>query len=277
MIEIDDLQYQYGTKRKIFTGLNLNLSPGKIYGVIGPNGAGKSTLLKCICGLLIPKSGKVRVAGFTAKDRLPAFLSELFFLPEEISNPNVKPGEYGKFYGAFYPRYDHLRFQSLCEEFEIPLQLKLDEMSYGQKKKTLISFGIACNTNVLLLDEPTNGLDIQGKSQFRKILANSTTPENFIIISTHQIRDIENLIDHILIINEGGILFNQSLTSISSALFFAEAEELNTTTSRIYQKESIHGYSIIEPNPGGYESRIDLEILYQAILNDSQLINQHFK
>ncbi len=276
MIEINDLQYQYGSKRKIFTGLNLNLTQGKIYGVIGPNGAGKSSLLKCIAGLLIPKSGTVRIGSFLAKDRLPSFLSELFFLPEEISNPNVKPAEYGKFYGVFYPRYEHLRFQSLCEEFEIPQQLKLDEMSYGQKKKTLISFGIACNTRVLLLDEPTNGLDIQGKSQFRRILAKSTTPENIILISTHQIRDIENLIDHILIINEGGILFNQSLTSISSAFYFVDSKDRNANTPRIYQEESIHGYSVIEPNPGGYESRIDLEVLYQAVMHDPRSLNQPF-
>ena len=101
----------------------------------------------------------------------------------------------------FYPKFDHKLFKTLCNEFEIPMENKLDEMSYGQKKKTLISFGIACNTRLILLDEPTNGLDIPSKSQFRKIIAKSTNPGNCILISTHQIKDIENLIDHVLIIH----------------------------------------------------------------------------
>jgi len=276
MIEINNLHYQYGSSRKVLTNLNLKLDSGKIYGILGRNGAGKSTLLKCISGLLIPRLGKIRIGNWEAKDRLPSFLAEIFFLPEELSNPDVKPEAYGKVYSAFYPRYNHLLFKSLCIEFEVPMDHKLDEMSYGQKKKTLIAFGIACNTKVIILDEPTNGLDIPSKSQFRKIIAKSTNPYNCILISTHQIRDIENLIDHVLILNEGGILFNQSFAAVSHALYFAERDENDPAHSRLYSEESIHGYTMIEHNVEAKESKIDLEVLYKAVMSDPQALNNPF-
>lgn len=277
MITVNDLHYQYGLKRKIFTGLNLTLESAKIYGILGRNGAGKSTLLKCLCGLLIPRSGIIKIGTYTAQDRLPSFLSDLYFLPEEISSPDVSPEEYGRTFGVFYPGYDHTFYISLCKEFEIPMQHRLDEMSYGQKKKTLISFGIACNTKVIILDEPTNGLDIPSKSQFRKILAKSTNQENCILISTHQIKDVENLIDHVIILNEGGILFNQSISSISQTLYFTERGTIEPNDQRIYEEESIHGYTVIEPNTGTKETKIDLEILYNAVMQESNSIQQLFK
>lgn len=156
------------------------------------------------------------------------------------------------------------------------MENKLDEMSYGQKKKTLISFGIACNTKLILLDEPTNGLDIPSKSQFRKIIAKSTNPGNCILISTHQIKDIENLIDHVLIINEGGILFNQSVSAIATALYFAEREDKDSDPIRLYEEESIHGYTVIEQNDLASESKIDLEILFKAVMNNPALLNHPF-
>jgi len=276
MIEINNLHYQYGSKRKIFTGLNLSFETGKIYGILGHNGAGKSTLLKCICGLLIPGTGSIRIGHQSAADRLPDFLAELFFLPEEISSPAVRPEQYGKIYGVFYPKYDHQLFKSLCQEFEIPMEHKLDEMSYGQKKKTLIAFGIACKTKVIILDEPTNGLDIPSKSQFRKILAKSTTPENMILISTHQIKDIENLIDHVMIVNEGGLLFNQSYAAITQALYFTERTGDHLTDSALYEEEKIHGHSVLEINTGSKESKIDLEFLYKAVIHDPNTLKKLF-
>lgn len=276
MVEIKDLHYQYGNSRKVLNGLCLRLNPGKIYGLLGRNGAGKSTLLKCISGLLIPGLGKIRIGDWDSKDRLPSFLADLFFLPEEISSPDIRPSEYGKVYGVFYPKYDHSIFHNICEEFEIPMTHRLDEMSYGQKKKALIAFGIACNTKLIILDEPTNGLDIPSKSQFRKIISKYTSDQNCILISTHQIKDIENLIDHVMIINEGALLFNQPLEQVSKTLYFSETPSLDHAQSPLYSEESIHGYSVVGSNPLHEDSRIDLELLYKAIMHDSKTIHQLF-
>ncbi len=276
MITISNLHYQYGSSRKVLTGLNLELSAGKIYGILGSNGAGKSTILKCICGLLLPQSGSINVGVWQAKDRLPSFLSELFFLPEDPFGPDIKPEEYGRVYGVFYPKYDHILFLSLCSDFEIPSSHRLDEMSHGQKKKALIAFGIACKTKLIILDEPTNGLDIPSKSQFRKIIAKSTHSENCIVISTHQIKDVENLIDHVIIVNEGNVLFDKSVAAISKALFFVERPTSVTSAPKYYEEESIRGYTVIEPNPEELESKIDLEILYKAVLSDPKLLKNPF-
>jgi ABC-2 type transport system ATP-binding protein len=276
MIEIKDLYYQYGNSRRVLNGLDLNLEQGKIYGLLGRNGAGKSTLLKCMSGLLIPGLGKIKIGDWDAKDRLPSFLADLFFLTEEIPSPDIRPDEYGRVYGVFYPKYDQSKFNDICVEFEIPMTYRLDEMSYGQKKKALIAFGIACNTKLIILDEPTNGLDIPSKSQFRKIVSKYTSDQNCILISTHQIKDIENLIDHVIIMNEGALLFNQPLEQVSKTLYFSETPSLNHVETPLYSEESIHGYAVVDRNLTQEDSKIDLELLYKAIMNNTKMIHQLF-
>ena len=170
MIDIKNLHFSY-QKSKVFDNLNLQFQPGHIYGLLGKNGTGKSTLLRNIAGLLFPDQGSVKVLDHIPGHRNPAFLQELFMVPEEFYLPNVSIEKFVDCNASFYPRFDHARFNRYLREFEIPAGNKLQQMSYGQKKKALISFGLACNTSLLLMDEPTNGLDIMSKSQFRKVIA----------------------------------------------------------------------------------------------------------
>lgn len=276
MIDIKNLHYQFGSKRKLINGLNLHLETGKIYGLLGQNGAGKSTLLKCISSLLIPQKGDIIIDGYNSKDRLAGFLEGIFFLPEDITFPNMLPETYGQVYGSFYSGFSMNQFRSICNEFEIPWSYKMEEMSYGQKKKTLIAFGIACNTRIVILDEPTNGLDITSKSQFKKIVAKYTNENNCFLISTHQIKDIENLIDHILILHEGEIRFNQSTSHIAERIHFAELESVSESKYALYQESSLHGTSIVELNTNNLESKVDLELLYKAVMNNPTSLNRAF-
>jgi ABC-2 type transport system ATP-binding protein len=276
MIDIQDLHFAY-KKKKVFTGLNLSLQPGHIYGLLGKNGTGKSTLLRNIAGLLFPDQGKVKVLNYNPGQRNPGFLQELFMVPEEFYLPNVSIEKFIACNASFYPKFDHNQFNTYLKEFEIPADNKLQQMSYGQKKKVLISFGLACNTSLLLMDEPTNGLDIMSKSEFRKVIAGAIDENKCIIISTHQVKDMESLIDRITVIDEGRILFDQTVDRITSKLSFKISFDSDEIKQALYREESLKGSAIITMNTEDEEGKLDLEMLYKAIVTNGDSIRSVFK
>ena len=267
MISIQDLHFSY-RKKKVFSGLSLNLQPGYIYGLLGKNGTGKSTLLRGIAGLLFPDKGSIKVAGHTPGKRQPDFLQDVFMVPEEFYLPNVPLDYLIKHPARFYPKFSKSQFEKYVHEFEIPSDNTLQNMSYGQKKKVLISFGLATNASLLLLDEPTNGLDIMSKSQFRKVMAGALDEKKCIIISTHQVKDLENLIDRVTIIDEGSILFDQAIEKIANKLSFKISYDNTEIKQSLYSESSLKGNAIVTANMDGEESKIDLELLYKAIITN---------
>ncbi|MFC0772313.1 ABC transporter ATP-binding protein [Terrimonas alba] len=276
MIDIQNLHFAY-KKKKVFTGLNLSLQAGHIYGLLGKNGTGKSTLLRNIAGLLFPDQGTVKVLNHTPGLRQPDFLQELFMVPEEFYLPNVTIKKFVDCNAPFYPRFNQQQFNNYLKEFEIPVDNKLQQMSYGQKKKALISFGLACNTSLLLMDEPTNGLDIMSKSQFRKVIAGAIDDSKCIIICTHQVKDMESLIDRITIIDEGKILFDQTVDQITSRLSFKISFDSAEVKEALYREESLKGSAIITANNDDEEGKLDLEMLYKAIVTNGEAIRSTFK
>jgi ABC-2 type transport system ATP-binding protein len=276
MIQIKDLHYSYGSK-PVFTGLSLELHPGHIYGLLGKNGTGKSTLLRTMAGLLFPKRGALKVLGFTPGTRQPAFLQQVFMVPEEFYFPNISIKSFLLGNAPFYPDFSQQQFDAYLTEFAIPRNQLLQEMSYGQKKKLLISFALACNTPVLLMDEPTNGLDIMSKSQFRKVMAGAVSEKKCILISTHQVKDLENLIDRITIIDEGNILFDQTVDRICNRLNFKISFDSEEIKAAIYQESSLKGNAIITSNTDEEDSRLDLEMLYKAIVTNKDAVHAAFK
>ncbi len=276
MISIQNIHFRYKSK-PVFSGLSLDLQPGHIYGLLGKNGTGKSTLLRLINGLLFPSEGNLKVLGFTPEKRQPDFLQKVFLVPEEFYLPNISIEEFLKANTGFYPQFNPAQFRQCLNEFAIPEDQHLQEMSYGQKKKLLISFGLACNTPILLMDEPTNGLDIVSKSQFRKVMAGAVSEEKCILISTHQVKDLENLIDRITIIDEGGILFDQTIGSITNRLHFKISFDSEEVRAALYKESSLKGNAIILVNDAGEEGRLDLEMLYKAIITNKDAVQQAFK
>lgn len=275
MIRISDLHFSYKSK-KVLDGLSLELQPGHIYGLLGRNGTGKSTLLRNMAGLLFPRKGQIDVLGFNPARREPGFLQQVFIVPEEFYLPNISVKKFIHYNAPFYPGFQYEKFDNCLREFDIPTDCTLQEMSYGQKKKVLISFGLACNTALLLMDEPTNGLDILSKSQFRKVMAGAIDENKCIIISTHQVKDLESLIDRITIIDEGRILFDQDINTITRKLNFKISFDAEETGSALYSESSLKGHAIIVPNTDEEESRADLEMLYKAIVSDRSKIENVF-
>ena len=216
MINLKDVDFDYGIDRSVFRKLNVEMFPGHIYGLLGKNGAGKTTLLKIMSGLLSIVNGKITTLGFSPKERKVAMLQDIYFLPEEPYTPALTIKNFVKVYAPFYPNFSREQFDDYLKQFEIEsFNAKLQRMSHGEKKKVLISFGLATNTKLFILDEPTNGLDIPSKAVFRKIMAAAVDASRLIIISTHQVRDLHSLIDHVIILDNGEILLNQSVEDVN--------------------------------------------------------------
>ena len=277
MIKINNLSFGYKKRNQLFQDLDLEVASGNIYGLLGKNGAGKTTLLKLINGLLFPKRGTLNIMDYTPQDRLPDFLADIYLVPEEFVVPSISINAFHRLYAPFYPNFNSSFFESYLSEFEIDKTWKMNKLSYGQKKKVLLSFGMATNVRLLILDEPTNGLDIPSKSLFRKLLAGSITDERTFIISTHQVRDVTNLIDPIIILEDGKILFHETLESVSKKLYFETYFQEKEISEALYNERVPGGYLAVTENPNGHDSEVDLEILFNAVVNNKEKIQQLFK
>ncbi|MEE1946199.1 ABC transporter ATP-binding protein [Pedobacter sp. KR3-3] len=274
MIKINNLNFGYSKNRPLFSDMSMQLSFGHIYGLLGKNGAGKSSLLKNLAGLVYAQSGQLDVLGFDPAKRQPALLQQICFIPEEFYLPAVKVDAYVKANAAFYPNFDHNYFASLLAEFDIPVGQKLINMSYGQKKKVIISFGLATQAKLVIMDEPTNGLDIPSKAQFRKIMASVLTDERCIIISTHQVRDLDNLIDTVIMLDENKVALKASVDEITDKLCFKRVKELDETV--IYAEPSLAGYNAVMPNYHQEDSKLDIELLFNAVLAEKNKLKPIF-
>jgi ABC-2 type transport system ATP-binding protein len=277
MIQIENLSFQYLQKQQLFDQLNLTLPSGNIYGLLGKNGAGKSTLLKIIAGILFPKQGEIKVIGYRPKDRFPQFLSEMYIITEEFYLPPITVERFVSLYSPFYPRFNHLLFNEYQIEFKFNSNQKLSSLSYGQKKKFLLAFGLATDCRLLILDEPTNGLDIPSKSQFRRIVASAFHEDRSFIISTHQVRDMENLIDPIIILDEGKIVFFQDIEHISKKLMITREKEISLNSGIVYSEASLGGYTVVKENTSGEETNLNLETLFNAVVGNKERMFELFK
>lgn len=264
MVTIENLDFGYKKGKPVFRNLSLNLVSGHVYGLLGKNGAGKSTLLKIISGLSFPARGSCRVKGMISSSRQVSMLEQLFILPEEIYAPQLTPGQFLRHTASFYPRFSVTDFYSHLKTLDVDPGAVMSRMSYGQQKKFMIAFGLATNTSLLILDEPTNGLDIPSKVQFRKLIASGLTTERCVIISTHQVRDLDSLIDTILVLDDHRIVVNHSVDELSEKLLFGVVNE-TTGMKVLYAEDSMRGKHFIAENIAGKYSKMDLELFFNGI------------
>ena len=274
MLQITNLSFSYSKSgHKLFHDFSLDLQPGNIYGLLGKNGAGKSTLIYLMTGLLTPASGQVTLDGIDVRRRLPQTLSDLFLVPEEFELPHTTLSQFVKINAPFYPNFSVDDMNRYLDTFEMEHDCKLQSLSMGQKKKVFMSFALATNTRVLIMDEPTNGLDIPSKSQWRKIIASGMTDDKMMLFSTHQVRDIEQVLDHVTIIDQSQVLLNASLGEVASRLAFRPMREGDQP---LLAQTSAMGTLVVTPALAGEETQVDLELLFNATLQQPQAIRQLF-
>jgi ABC-2 type transport system ATP-binding protein len=273
MITIKDLGFAYGDKA-VLKNISMQLEEGRIYGLLGENGVGKTTLLTLLCGLKKPQLGSIDTDGKNPYDREPSLLSNQYYLSDEVPAMNMKAIEYATNYGKFWECFDIGKFMEIMEVFENDPKQKMNQMSFGQLKKTYIAFALACNAKYLFMDEPTNGLDIPSKAQFRKAVTKYTREDSVILISTHQVRDLENIIDPIIILDRQDVLLNASLEEISGKLYFDYSSE--RIEGALYS-EMIPGSNIqVCINQSGEDSKISIEALFNTVHQHKELIKGIF-
>lgn len=276
MVRIQNLSFGYSRKRLLFNDLTLSLPKGRIYGLLGKNGAGKSTFLKNLSGLLFPTKGNIYVSGLEPKRRLPSFLENIYFIPEEVYVPSISISRYIKIFSPFYPKFNKTHFNHYLEMLEVDHSARLKSLSFGQQKKFIIAFALASNTSLLLLDEPTNGLDIPSKAQFRRLVASVMNEDRIIFISTHQTRDLENLIDTVLIIDNGKLLLNASIEQISKKLSFKTLGDIPADKSILFSEIAFGGFSIVMENLEKEDNQMNLELLFNTVVLKPDAIKRLF-
>ena len=266
MLSFSNVSFTYGRRGKeVLSGLSLDFEENCIYGILGKNGTGKSTMLYLAAGLLRPKGGNVTVEGVPTQSRRPETLCKLFLVPEEFDLPEVSLRTYVKLNAPFYPTFREDILARCLKSFELGDDLNIGRLSMGQKKKVYISFALAAGTKYLLMDEPTNGLDIPSKKVFREVIAREMTEERVMIISTHQVRDVEQLIDHVVIVNDGTVMLNASTAEIESRLRFEQRAVGSDLSDALFVQQTMRGIELICPNSGNDETPIDLELLFNAL------------
>ena len=273
MIKIKKLGFSYGDN-VVLKDISMELEEGRIYGLLGENGVGKTTLLTLLAGLKDVCEGSIEVDGQTPFDRKPSFLSNIYYLPDEVPAPRRKAIDYASDHGQYWSKFSIDKFSEIMTVFDNDHDQRMDQMSYGQLKKTFISFALACNTKYLFMDEPTNGLDIPSKAQFRKAVSRYTSDDSTLLISTHQARDLEAIIDPIIILDRRDVLMNASLDEIAQKLYFDYTSEADPAA--LYS-EMIPGGSIqVLINKEGVESKVNIEALFNAVLLHKGMIKEMF-
>ena len=263
MITLKELSFSYSRKKEVLDRINLEVGSGHICGLLGRNGEGKTTLLNLLSGQIFPDQGSCLVLEEIPSERNARFLQQIFLLPEEISMPEVTAIEYIKMYAPFYPTFRDDICKACVESFEINLSDRLSKMSQGQRKKVAITLALAAHTPQLLMDEPTNGLDIPSKATFRRLVASLIDDNQTVIISTHQVRDLESLIDTVLILDQRQTLLNKTLNEIGEKLYFGP---LLPEEKALYSEPTPQGTIGVTAREDKEETAVSLELLFNAAI-----------
>ena len=273
MISIQNLGFSYG-ESVVLKDITMSLEDGRIYGLLGENGVGKTTLLTLLSGLKKPKAGKIDIDGQSPFDRNPSLLSEIYYLSDEVAEANLTAIEYASCYGKFWKNFNLGKFVEIMGFFENAQDQKMNQMSFGQLKKTHISFALACSTKYLFMDEPTNGLDIPSKAQFRKALMKYTREDSTVLISTHQVRDLESVIDPIIILDKLQVLLNASIEEINEKLYFDYDSEIKPEA--LYSEMIPGGNIQVMLNTTGEDSKVNIEALFNTVHKHKELTSKIF-
>lgn len=277
MIAFKDVCFSYRRNVPVLSNLSLQIEPGTVCGLLGRNGVGKSTMLYLTAGLLRPRSGQVLCNGYIPSDRQVNFLNDIFIVPEEFDLPPITLDEYVRINSVFYPKFNLDLMHSILEIFALPGNINLGALSLGQKKKAFLSFALACNTSILLLDEPTNGLDITAKRMFRAAITAAMTDDKTIIISTHQIYDVENILDHVVIADNNRILLNRPMIDIQTKLRFGYTQDPEQAKRALFSIPMPGGFNVVEfLDDPDRETEVNLETLFELTNSNPDLINQLF-
>ena len=229
-------------------------------------------MLKILTGALLGE-GEYKVGGYDPRERKAEMQQQIRLVPENEVLFDVTIKQLADVTAPLYPTFDYNLLENALKEFEVPTDKKITLMSLGQQKKALISLSLACNTPYLFMDEPTNGMDIPSKSSFRRIVASSISDNSTVLISTHQVDDLEGLIDYVVILENDGVLLSASLQEIGQKLCFGVAEEGDEV---LYSEQNLRGAWSVMVNKTGEEMPVDIKLLFSAVVKRPEVFKKIF-
>lgn len=216
MIEIKDIKKSFDGFYAL-NGVNATVKKGSVYGLVGPNGAGKTTLIKHMAGVFMPDSGSITVDGQQVYENA-SVKSRMFYIPDEIYFfPQASIYDMKKYYKSIYPTFDEVRFQKLQEVFPINPKKGLKRFSRGMQKQAAFWLGICLRPDIMLLDEPVDGLDpVMRRKVWGVLLQDVAEREMTVFVSSHNLRELEDVCDHVGIMHEGKVILERSLTELQN-------------------------------------------------------------
>ena len=195
--------------------LSMTVPKGAVYGLVGPNGAGKSTAIRLLTGVYRPDAGNITLCGDTIYEN-PAVKSRISYIPDEIFYfPSATLEEMRKYYKGFYPKFDDELFARLYDVFQLPKKSPIRRFSKGMQKQAAVHLSICTRPDVLILDEPVDGLDpVMRRQVWSLILSDVAQRETTVLISSHNLRELEDICDQVGIMDKGQMLLEKSLASM---------------------------------------------------------------
>ena len=217
MITLQNVTKTFGSF-KALDELSLHVPKGAVYGLVGPNGAGKSTAIRHITGVYRPDSGKIAVADQPVWEN-PAVKETIGYIPDEIFYfPSATLEDMHRFYRGLYPKFDDKLFERLKEIFKLPEKTPLRRYSKGMQKQAAFHLALCTRPGVLVLDEPVDGLDpVMRRQVMSLILSDVAEHETTVLISSHNLRELEDVCDHVGIMDHGKMLLEKSLADMQGA------------------------------------------------------------
>lgn len=223
MIQVERLTKKFQTHTAL-NQISVSVQPGSVFGLVGSNGAGKSTLLRTIAGIYKPDSGTVAIDGTPIFEH-PSVKNDIFFIsdfPYFIPQSNMK--EMAKFYASMYSNWSHERYRELCHLFPIEEKMKISSMSKGMQRQVALICALSTQPKVLLMDEIFDGLDPVMRQLLKKLLAREVSERNItVMIASHNLRELEDVCDHVGLLYQGGVVFEQELDGLKLNLHKLQA------------------------------------------------------
>jgi ABC-2 type transport system ATP-binding protein len=235
VIQANNVSKHYG-KERVLKNINFSIGPGKIVGLIGPNGAGKTTLLKGILGLA-PVDGELSVLGMNPKKDREALIEQVSFIADTAVLPTwMKVKQLISYVKAIHPRFSEEKCLNFLNSTKIKQSSTISSLSKGMMVQLHLSLIMSIDSRLLVLDEPTLGLDILHRKQFYSLLLNDYYDnQKTILITTHQVEEIEEVLTDLIFINEGQIVLNNSMDEVAERFIELEVEQANREAALVLE------------------------------------------